>query len=158
MEIIVIKSFGFKDGSLQFDFINESNQVLSGSSNSEIVQATLITAFLGQGRLQIEFENNSAEIRRVLPFNVSVLSSRNFKGDYCISRLATQRVREVGDHLEIFIKTRRENNEIAYNVNDSALQKLLIASFMLSTVDKYNLYLVIDDKTIKSASIGKKLE
>lgn len=152
-DVFTVQSIRFVDESLEFDLINSSNRMQSVYSKSDIIQSTLMTAFLGHNELHVTFENDGKEIKRVLPFGLMRISSRNIQAQYCVSRIATQRVVVQRDHLEIFIKERADNIETAYNVREPALQKLLMTSFMFSTVDKFNLSLTIEEKIIRSAAI-----
>lgn len=100
-------------------------------SRSEIVQRTMLEAFLTGAMPVVEVEDHTTTIKRVEAFAPGSRMRRHpYPVKYIVRRIATQRNPNTGeDHLEAFLSLANSQDQKAFNVTDPFLIQLLVAAF-----------------------------
>ena len=103
---------------------NSPDREIWMTSSPRVVEA-LLPAVASHATVEVEFFVGSKTVKRVLPYSLPRVADHHLPGEYCLSRIATQRGPEGSEHLEVFLR-KRQGDEETFNIFDPILRAVFL--------------------------------
>jgi len=155
---IVVAVEAFRRGGINIVLADNGSRSVYRST-SRVIQETAISACLSAAKVVIETEGKTDVVKRIDPFSSENQPSKYLQGKFVVSRVATQRVAEGHDHLEVFLadSEKPDGPDTAFNVFDPLLQRMFLSVFQWRIspgAQRIPINVVFDGKSLVGVKIG----